>query len=195
MGDSGWMTSPELADAVREARHGDEGAIRMIFRVYHPLLVRYLRHRAGGAAEDLASETWLAVAQGLPAFVGGPDELRAWLFAVARNKVADHYRAVGRRVQVVELDHRAQRGGVVEDHAEAVSTRIDVQESIGALVDHLPPDQAEVVLLRVVADLSVAQVAQIMGRSPGSVRVLQHRALRALARSGRVEALRGGPSS
>lgn len=194
MDDSGAVPDPHLVEALQSARRGDEDAMRTIFRAYQPMLVRYLRHRSGDAAEDLASDTWLAVAQGLPRFVGGPDELRAWLFAVARNKIVDHYRAAGRRVPLVDRDdgdsHIAVGGTVVEDHAEVVSARLDAQESIRRLLEHLPADQAEVVLLRVVGDLSVAQVAQIMGRSAGSVRVLQHRALKSLARSSLVEALR-----
>jgi len=199
MDDSGAVHDPDFVEALESARRGDEDAMRTIFRAYQPMLVRYLRHRAGDAAEDLASDTWLAVAQGLPRFVGGPDELRAWLFAVARNKIVDHYRSAGRRVPLVERDdrddcdsHIGLGATVVEDHAEVVSARLDAQESIRRLVEHLPADQAEVVLLRVVGDLSVAQVAQIMGRSAGSVRVLQHRALKSLARSTLVEALRPG---
>ncbi len=68
------------------------------------------------------------------------------------------------------------------DVGELALGSVSAQAAIEALVRDLPHDQAEVVLLRVVADLSVDEVAKVMGRSPGSVRVLQHRALRQLGR-------------
>ena len=93
--------------------------------------------------------------------------------------IADHYRGRSRRPPLTTLtDETLTMPGADDIAIESLSTN----EAIEALVRNLPSDQAEVVLLRVVGDLSVEQVAKIMGRSPGSVRVLQHRALRHLAK-------------
>jgi RNA polymerase sigma-70 factor (ECF subfamily) len=142
-------------------------------------LLRYLRHHAPDVAEDLLAETWLAAAKELPRFQGDAEDFRAWLFTVARRRVADHYRRRHRRPSLVELDPEALAPARDRPDESAIAS-LSAQSAIEALVHDLPSDQAEVVLLRVVADLSVEQVAEIVGRSPGSVRVLQHRALRRL---------------
>ena len=175
------MAAPDLTRALDAARAGDEGAISCLFQAFQPPLLRYLRHHAPDVAEDLASETWLAAAKGLARFEGDVGDFRAWLFSVAWRRVADHYRRRGRQPKQVLLEAACEPAAPV-DVGEVALGQLSAQAAIEALVRDLPHDQAEVVLLRVVADLSVNQVAKIMGRSPGSVRVLQHRALRQLGR-------------
>ncbi|HVA04908.1 MAG TPA: sigma-70 family RNA polymerase sigma factor [Acidimicrobiales bacterium] len=173
------METAPSGKSLDAARAGDEWATTCLFRESNPALLRFLRHHAPDVAEDLLAETWLAAARQLPKFQGDADDFRAWLFTVARRRVADHYRRRHRRPRLVELE--AQTLPPAGDRPEESSLdALSAQSAIEALVRDLPPDQAEVVLLRVVADLSVDQVADIMGRSPGSVRVLQHRALRHL---------------
>jgi len=174
------MDPHDLDAALEAARGADEAAITCLFRAFQPQLLRYLRQRAPGVAEDLASETWLAAARGLLGFEGDASDFRAWLFTVARRRVVDYYRSEARHLPTVELEgNDPVAAGSLSD---AVIDALSSEAALAKLVDDLTPDQAEVVLLRVVADLSVNQVAAVMHRSPGSVRVLQHRALRHLAR-------------
>jgi RNA polymerase sigma-70 factor (ECF subfamily) len=178
---------PDLEEALRDARRGDEWAITLLVRSIQPGLLRYLQRKAPAAAEDLASETWLAAAQQLAHFEGSFAAFRALVFTIARRRAVDHYRRLGRHlVEVpldeVPLDEAEGKGAPVLDAAEIAVERLSSREAIDALVRALPPAQAEVVLLRVVADLSVDEVAQVLGRSPGAVRILQHRALRKLER-------------
>jgi RNA polymerase sigma-70 factor (ECF subfamily) len=169
----------DLDAALQAARKGDDWAMTCVFRVVHPTLLHYARRHAPDVAEDLVAETWMAAAKGFATFEGDADEFRAWLFVIARRRIADHYRNRARRPHLVALTDEAPMTAAADDQViEALST----DQAIEALVRDLSADQAEVVLLRVVADLSVEQVAKIMGRSPGSVRVLQHRALRHLAK-------------
>lgn len=177
--------SGELLDA---ARAGDEWAMTRLFRTSNPALLRYLRHHAPDVAEDLLAETWLAAAKQLPKFQGNADDFRAWLFAVARRRVADHYRQRSRRPASVSLDDRIDCSASDSPETSTLET-FSAQHAVEALVRDLPHDQADVVLLRVVADLNVDQVAKMLGRSPGSVRVLQHRALRHLENSWTREAV------
>lgn len=188
----------DVASALGAAKRGDEHAIAVVFRALQPALLRYLRQRAPGAAEDLASETWMAAATRLATFDGGVNELRTWLFTVARNKVADHYRAAGRRPATQPWgegpdapEPPAAADGA--DPADLVAASIDSQAAVDALVRDLSAEQAEVLLLRVVAGLDVAETAAVIGRSPGAVRVLQHRALRRLARVRGTETTAPGP--
>ncbi len=177
------MEYVDLDVALEAARGGDDWAVTCVFRAVHPALLHYIRRHAPDAAEDLVSETWLAAAKGFPSFVGDADDFRAWLFTIAKRRVADHYRSRARSPQLAVLTDEAASPAVVDGTFEdTVIENLSTDRAIGALVRDLSADQAEVVLLRVVADLSVDQVAKIMGRSPGSVRVLQHRALRRLAK-------------
>lgn len=183
------MDDPDLEDALAAARTGDEAGLTALYRALHPGLLRFLRHRLPDAADDVASETWLAAAAGLAGFSGGVPELRSWLFGIARHKIADHLRRQGRRPETVPLECGVDPAAA-DDPAGLVAAAVDGDRAVAALVAELPEDQAEVVLLRVVAGLTAEQVAAATGRSTGAVRVLQHRALRRLARSRRLAGLR-----
>jgi len=177
----------DLEAALKSAKQRDEQAMTILFRAIHPSLEHYLRRQAPDVAEDLASEAWLAVAKGLPEFQGGVDEFRAWLFTIAHRRAVDHYRGTSRRPRSVFREEDDLTGApsgtdrVLSAEVTAIE-ELSTDDAIAALVRDLPSAQAEIVLLRVVADLSVKQVAEVTGRSPGSVRVLQHRALRHLAK-------------
>lgn len=172
----------ELDEALEAARHGDEQAMARLFRALNPPLVRYLRHHAPEAADDLASETWLATARALGRFEGNAHDLRAWLFGVARRQVANYWRTRRRRPRLVVLDD-AVEPSAPNDAGEVAIEALSAQEAIDLLVRELPTEMAEVILLRVVAGLGVAEVAALLDKSPGSVRVVQHRALRRLAKT------------
>ena len=176
------MSSVDLTAALADAQRGDQWAMATLFRAFQPPLLRYVRHHAPEAAEDLVAECWLAAAKVLATFEGDAEDLRAWLFGVARNQVANYHRTRQRRLRILQ-PAEPMSPTASPDPAEVVVATESAQEAVAALVRGLPPDQAEVVLLRVVAGLSVEQVAKILERSPGSVRVAQHRALKRLART------------
>ena len=171
---------------------GEHWALTALFRVHQPLLLRYLRSQVPAVAEDLASEVWVAVARGLARFVGDEAGFRGWLFTIARCRVIEHQRKDGRR-RTDPVPHEQLERSSVEpdggDPARLVADGLSARDAVDLVVALLPPDQAEVVLLRVVAGLDVAEVSRIMGRTPGSVRVLCHRALRQLASRLSVEVL------
>ena len=177
-----------LDPCLEAARAGDESGIAALYRALNAPLVRYLRHQVSEAAEDLASETWLAAAQGLGRFSGQARDFRAWLFTIARRRVIDHYRRQGRRPASVHLDFGADFASPT-DLEQGVMDGLSAQQAVAGLARDLSSEAAEVIHLRVLADLTVEEVAHITGRSPGSVRVIQHRALRRLARSQTQEAV------
>lgn len=166
---------PELLAA---AQAGDEGAFTALFRETQPSVLRYLRAVAGQRADDLAAETWLQVVRGLGRFVGDePAAFRAWVLAIARHRWLDDKRSLARRPEstVDELPDRPSARDVEHEVAEMITTEAAVD-----LIGRLAPDQAEVVMLRVVADLDSAAVATLVGKTDGAVRVLLHRGLRRL---------------
>lgn len=160
------------------ARDGEEWALAALYRHLQPDVLGYLRSQRPQDADDIASETWIAVARGLAAFRGGEDDFRRWVFTIARRRLIDLGRSDGRRPRVVaDLS-------VLED-VESPDSETEALASIAArdaleLIAQLPPKEAEVIVLRVIAGLSAEDVATITGRTTVSVRVTQHRALRRL---------------
>jgi len=174
------MIGPSFEAVLDAAAGGDEAAFGSLWRDVQPGLLRYLDALAPGAAEDLASETWLRIVQSLDRFRGDERAFRGWVFTVARHRAVDRWRRrVRRRDELVPADALAGLPAP-DDPAGAAVDAISSRAAV-ALIATLPPDQAEVVLLRVLAGLKVAQVAAITGKRPGNVRVLTHRALRRLA--------------
>lgn len=170
-----------FAEILAAARAGEDWAVTLVYRDLHPGLARYLRANEPRAAEDLESEVWLAVAQRLHAFEGDAEHLRVWVFSIARRRIADFRRTAARRrtdpVESHRLDQLDPR-----DPESVVVDGLSGEEAADFVVRNLPPDQADVVLLRVLGGLDVAEVAHLLGKKPGTIRVLQHRGLRTLAR-------------
>ena len=166
--------APEVLDvALQRARRGDRDALGEVWRAVNPSVLRFLRGRGCASPDDVAAQVWIEVARGLDRFDGGGGDFRRWLFTIARRRAVDELRRQGRRAEdawpeppVVACDGPA---GAVEGLDWALAT-----------VRRLPPEQAEVVLLRVVVGLDVGEVAQLVGKSAGAVRVLAHRGLKRL---------------
>ncbi len=159
---------PSFDEVLVPAREGSPWAVGWLYRRFQPGLLRMLAVIAPHHAEDIAADVWLEVAATLPQFEGDERAFRAWLASTARYEVIEATRRNGRRF-----------GRALDDDA----TEHMASTSFAArVVSVLPPDQADVVLLRVVDGLDVEEVAKALGRPPAAVRSLQHRALRRLAR-------------
>jgi RNA polymerase sigma-70 factor (ECF subfamily) len=169
----------ELDPALEAARRGEEWAVARLWTELNPPLERYLRALVGQAAQDVASETWLQAARDLHGFRGDARGLRVWLFRMARNRAVDELRRAGRRREDLVAEPIEPHGATAPDAAAAAEEQIATRRAL-ALVAGLPPDQAEAVLLRVVAGLDAKQCGQILGKRPGAVRVAAMRGLRNL---------------
>jgi RNA polymerase sigma-70 factor (ECF subfamily) len=181
---------PDLDRALDLARSGDEGGFAVLWRALHPPLLRYLTVRGNDAPEDLAAETWLQVVRDLDGFHGDARAFRAWLFTVARHRAVDQGRARATRPVVPVAEPHADRVEHSTPSAEQDAVEREATATALRLVATLPPDQAEMVMLRVVAGLDVAVVADLVGKKPGAVRVAVHRALKSLSRDPRVRSAR-----
>jgi RNA polymerase sigma-70 factor (ECF subfamily) len=174
------VVGEEFAALLAAAKEGDEAAFSALWRDANPALLRYLRMAAPGYAEDVAAETWVQVLRGLARFTGDESSWRAWLFTNARRRVLDQVRHRARHPAEALDDLHAAEIPRTADAAQLAMDNIATERAI-ALVSRLPPQQAEVIMLRVVAGLDTEAVAQIVGRSPGAVRVAAHRGLKKLA--------------
>jgi RNA polymerase sigma factor (sigma-70 family) len=165
-------------DVLAAAQAGAAWAFEVLYRDLSPAVIGYLSLHGAVEPDDLASETFLGVFTGLGGFRGDEEALRAWVFTIAHRRLVDDWRRRSRRPQVADDDHDLARhmGGDVEDDAFAHLGA----ENVHRICALLPDDQRAVVLLRVLGDLTVEQVAQVMGRTVASVKALQRRGLRAL---------------
>ena len=153
-----------------------------LYRSLHPQLLAYLRALEPTDAEDLASDVWLGIGRNLTKFEGDESAFRGWAFTIARRRVVDHRRRRGRRqTEPVPAETLAIIAGA-DDPEAAVMDTLAAGDVRRLIADLLPPDQADALLLRVVAGLDAGQIAAVLRKRPGAVRVLQHRALRTLAK-------------
>ncbi|MCA2212324.1 RNA polymerase sigma factor [Jidongwangia harbinensis] len=180
----------DLAAALSAAATGDEAGFAVLWRSLQPAVLRYLRVVVGDAAEDVASETWLQAARDLHRFEGDATAFRGWLFRIARHRSIDERRRNARRP---EHPADAVRGDIARDAAAEAQEQSDTDWAL-ARIAALPPDQAEAVMLRVVAGLDVATTARVLGKRSGAVRVATMRGLRRLAADPQVQA-RGGAAA
>jgi RNA polymerase sigma-70 factor (ECF subfamily) len=172
------------------AARGDEEAFGRLWRDLQPRLLRYFMVASPAAAKDLASETWLAVVRGIDRFTGNEPAFRAWVFTIARHEMLDWRRRAARRTTEELPVNGLVEQAAPDDPAAAAVERFSTRAAL-AMVATLPPDQAEAIVLRVVAGLDVERVAAIMDKRPGTVRVLTHRGLRRLAERLGAERVRG----
>jgi RNA polymerase sigma-70 factor, ECF subfamily len=176
-----------LDEALARASRGDETAFLQLWRALQPPLLRFLRVVGCDDPDDVASETWLQVVRDLHKFSGGEEDFRRWLFTIGRHRAIDAARARARRPASpvsVGLEILADHQLVEEQVLEGMSVR----QAVGLLAG-LSRDQAEAVALRVIVGLDTPDVALILGKSAGAVRVALHRGLKTLASDPSVRAL------
>jgi RNA polymerase sigma-70 factor (ECF subfamily) len=168
------------AQLLEQARRFDPDALRTLHnRLYEPVY-RYIHFKVSDpqASDDLTSEVFLRVLEALNKGKFWKKSPDAWIFGIARNVVADHYRKNSRRPEV-ELDERLRVPG---EESPIRQLMIDEQyEELSQALTMLTDEQRDVILLRFLEELSISDVAEVLNKTPGAVKGLQHRALRALS--------------
>ena len=167
-----------FATVLVAAQVGARWACTRLWNDHAPAVAAFLTARGSREPDDLTSEVFLTVFSRLGSFQGDSAAFRSFVFSVAYRRLVDELRVRGRRGETVELtaEEDPRRASSAEDEATA---RIGDQRA-HALIDTLPADQRDVMLLRIVADLTVEQVAEVLGKRPGAVKALQRRALERL---------------
>jgi len=166
-------------DVLAAAQANAPWAFRRLFEDLSPTVVGYLRLRGARDPEDVTSEAFLSVFRSLESFSGDETSFRSWVFTIVHRRLTDERRRVGRQVQTDDIQGlEVNVGGDVEQEALGRLGSDWVHEVLG----DLSADQRDVLLLRVVADLPVDEVAEILGKRAGAVRALQHRGLERLRR-------------
>lgn len=181
----------ELVTLVPLAAEGDARALRRVIAIVHPRVLRYARARIGGGrmptAEDVAQEICLAVATSIDRYVDTGRPFMAFVYGIAFNKVADAHRSMVRDKTTPTEDVPDQEVQVFTPEDAVVVA--DGSNEVRALLDSLSDKARDIVILRVFVGLSAEETAEVVGSTPGAVRVAQHRALSKLR-----EQLEGGHS-
>lgn len=164
---------------LEQAYSGDREAIAVIYDAYFEPIYQFIRFRVSSVqiAEDIASDVFLDFIRGLKQRRGPRTNLRAWLFRVARNKIADHY---GKQAA---LPLETIEEWFADDQPNLERQLVDTldREMIRQLVMQLNLDQQSVLLLRFNQQLSLQETADIMGKNVNTIKTLQSRAIKKLA--------------
>lgn len=163
--------------AFAAARRGEGWALQQLYEGSARAVAAYLRAQGAREVEDLLNDVFLVAFNGLARFEGDATAFRSWLFAIAHNKAVDDLRRRARRPDLTPYgpEHAGETSSAEHDALDNLN-----QDHMYGLLAQLTDDQREVLLLRVVADLTVEQVAHRVGKPVGAVKALQRRGLRAL---------------
>jgi len=172
--------TPSASDAelIARVQSGDIEAFGGLYARYLNLIYRYIQTRVDDAAdaEDLCEAVFLRTFEALDRYEERGHPFSAYLYQVARNQLADHYRTQDVRVDLEQIAEPVAEE-LTPEAAYAQRERVlDVVHTLGKLRE----DYQEVIRLRVILELPTSTVAMWMDRSPGAVRVLLHRALVAM---------------
>src|SRR5262245_35591965 len=162
-------------------RLGAEWAWRQVYEDIAPSLLRYHRARGTVDPDDVVGDTFVRAVRGLPGFDGGEVEFRAWVFSISRNRAVDLARAASRRPeQPMGLEELIGAGGIGDVEDDAIRSLAD--ERVREVLLELTADQRDVLLLRLLEDLTIEQIAAVMRKSPGAIKALQARGLEQIRR-------------
>ena len=160
------------------ARAGADWAWERIYADLAGPVIGYLRVHGAAEPEDVAGEVFLQVVRGLPRFEPGREDperdFRAWVFTIVHRRLLDDRRRRGRKPAASLPESFDMPGGDVADDA---TTRLDRRRVVDLLAE-LPPDQRSVLLLRILGDMTIEEIAAATGKRAGAVKALQRRGLK-----------------
>lgn len=171
---------PTEYDLLEQASRGSQDALREIYVAYFTPIYQFIRIRVGDAqlAEDLASEVFLDFVAAVKGRSPGPKQnLRGWLFRVARNKIYDHY---GKDHQLPTTTLEDWIPDTTDENPEAQFMRTLNVENARDALHQLAPEQQEVLILRFGQMLNLQETADVMGKSVSAIKSLQFRAVERL---------------
>lgn len=169
------LTDAHTSELLAQAQQGSRDALGALYDRYHTGVFHYLYYRTGDihVAEDLAADVFLRMVKALADFAPRSTSLQAWLYQVARNLAIDHYRKNTSHAQVELHDGLASPNG---DPTLTAEQHLTNERLARALYDLLP-DQRDVIILRFILGIPLAETGQILHKSEDAVKGLQRRAL------------------
>jgi RNA polymerase sigma factor (sigma-70 family) len=167
-------------EVLAAARRDERWALEEIYRALGQVVINYLRAQGSAEPEDLASEVFVGLLRNLHTFDGDEAGFRSWVFTIAHRRLQDERRRLHRQPPLIPIAE-APDSPAPDDVEGAVTHSLDA-ELVRAICARLAPDQRDVVLLRLLGQLPIDDVATALGKSPGAVKALQRRGLLAIGR-------------
>lgn len=177
-----------FATVLTAARAGAEWAWRELYRDAAPRVLRFLRARGTVDPQDVVGDVFLKAVRTLGSFEGGRGDFHAWLLTIARNRVIDLARQADRRPRSSGTEELQEMPAADSDPAE-LAEREMTGARVREVIDGLSPDQRDVMVLRVLSGLNLAETAVALGKSVGAVKALQVRATAQIRRRMAAEAV------
>lgn len=176
------MNADSFDEVLRAARNGDGGAFAVLYELMNRRVHAFVSYRGATDPEAMVSDVFVKVFTNLNDFEGNAVQFAAWVFQIARNTLIDESRARKRRPTETVLDRRD------EPHRSHGDVELDALGGMGTawvleMLEPLTPEQRDVVVMRVVSDLTIEAIAELLGKRVGAVKALQRRALRTIARN------------
>ena len=168
------------AELVRRAQHGNSNAIGKLYDHHQPHIFRFVwsRVRHQQTAEDMTGEIFTRMVTHLPNYRDSGLPFRAWLYRIARNLIADYFRQHGGHTPLPldEAENVTENMGDLDTLVQQTITMKSVEKAL----DHIDPEQREVVIMRFLVGLPLKEVALSLNKTVPAVKSLQHRGLKAL---------------
>jgi len=165
---------------IEAARQAASWAWSAIYNELAPAITGYLRANGVPDAEDVTAEVFVRMVQDLGRFEGDEAHFRSWVFVIAHHRMVDDRRKRIRHPQAtlrLEMLESRGNGNVEREALDNLST-----DAVQAIINRCVPDQREVLLLRVIGGLTLAETAEVVGKSLGAVKALQRRGVAAISR-------------
>lgn len=176
------MIGDDFSRVLADAKAGSHDALTVIYRDTAPLVLGFARSRGAYEPEDIASEVYVSVVRGIGGFDGDEPHFRSWLLTITHHRVVDALRRQGRRPEdPVPTDDLGERVLLLTDGESEAMHRLRATGVLDA-IDRLTEDQRAVLLLRVLADLPVRDIAAVVGKPESAVKALLRRATASLHR-------------
>lgn len=173
--------SESFATTLEAARRGAPWAWTAIYKDLAPAVTGYLRANGAADPDDLTGEVFLRVVSDIARFAGDEAHFRSWVFVIAHHRLIDDRRRRIRRpetpIRLDALQPLSPNGNVEREAMDTLSN-----DAVEAIIRRCAPDQREVLLLRVLGGLTLAETAHVLGKTLGAVKALQRRGIAAIGR-------------
>lgn len=179
----------EELELVQKARNGESESFGVLYDKYMPQIYRFIliQVRSREDAEDITHQVFMSAWQKIETYELRGFPFSSWLYRIAKNSVVDHFRGKRLHVEIDSLEEEFFAHNVYGELREAVDQTLEMKHVEGAL-QKLDPEHREVIILKFINELSNKEIADILEKREGTIRVIQHRALKQLQKY--VEELR-----
>lgn len=175
---------PDVIEEVRRAQEGSAQAFASLYDRYVDQVFAFVYHRVGHrqTAEDLVGDVFLRALRRIDTFTWQGTDFGAWLITIARNRVTDHFKSARIRLEAPVEEIFDTGAALGRDDPESAALAHELAAKVHEALSQMRDEHAEVLQLRFIQHLNVAETGAVLGKTEGAVKSLQYRALQALAR-------------